>query len=558
MTVLPAELRDWANLLAALAEDTRIELGTLGRKLAFLMGPLQARPRHREGEPDGYRGMQRRGPYERLLLSEWALLDEAPDEFLRRAAASEHLFHEFDLRQPAGAMHVRAVLDAGPDQLGTPRLAQLAVLLALFRRAELAGATVAWSVAQAPHLVHCTFDRDTVAAMLHARSTQSFIMPELGGEPAAGETWIIGPAPQAAQKHCHVLQLRDEDGCVQVDLHRPGRAPIGLALPLPAPEKRRRLLQQPFDVVRPPVAIRHPENQVKWQAWRSPSQAFECRFLAGTQQFAGFSKSGDVVVWSLAKAAHGKVGKSRLLWQAGEGCHLVAVGYTSQQLLLITRTLTDRTGQVRTPIGLLTAPEPIATGFGHAFRHGEWLYLLAADGKVWRGRQGDPTVTLLDAGVTAFDGEYAIRKGSEGVSVERWTGDQRNGILWWFGAQSPRLSGNVVSSRNAEMGQFAAAALGHGGIQIATEAPDPVGLTWELVGATCHSAHHNAQWRWLCWQPGTGSFMEVPTGRSFRLPRVPVRPSLNGDLLGFVSEEVTIEVWNWQTVQPLLLCHGVA
>ncbi len=35
--------------------------------------------------PDGYSGVGKKGNYERLLLSEWALLEVAPEEFVRRA-----------------------------------------------------------------------------------------------------------------------------------------------------------------------------------------------------------------------------------------------------------------------------------------------------------------------------------------------------------------------------------------------------------------------------------------------------------------------------------------
>ena len=51
-------------------------------------------------EPDGYAQLSRRGPFDRLLLTQWALLDVVPEELLRRAASNELLFHELARKEP--------------------------------------------------------------------------------------------------------------------------------------------------------------------------------------------------------------------------------------------------------------------------------------------------------------------------------------------------------------------------------------------------------------------------------------------------------------------------
>jgi hypothetical protein len=150
-----------------------VSLGGWARRIAAALGPLPGR-RGGEGEPDGVSGLARRGPYERLLLSEWLLAEELPDEFVRRAAAGEHLFVERGRRTHAAARRSVALLDAGPDQLGAPRLAQLATLVVLAARAEAAGVEFTWGVAQDPaHGLTPGFTADLARRLLEARSLEA-------------------------------------------------------------------------------------------------------------------------------------------------------------------------------------------------------------------------------------------------------------------------------------------------------------------------------------------------------------------------------------------------
>ena len=87
MTRAHGTLRAWAPLLDELVPETAGTLGPWLPRLAALIGPVQHRASEADGEPDGYSGFPRRGPPERLVMSEWALREVAPDEFLRRAAA---------------------------------------------------------------------------------------------------------------------------------------------------------------------------------------------------------------------------------------------------------------------------------------------------------------------------------------------------------------------------------------------------------------------------------------------------------------------------------------
>jgi len=140
MIELPAALAPWAAQLSSLPEELALALAPWVGRLALAVGPLSAVQSQRTGEPDGYSGLSRRGSYERLVIGEWGVADLFPDEFLRRAAAGEHLFLDLARREPRGALKSVAIVSAGPAQLGSPRLVHLAALIVLARRAAAAGA----------------------------------------------------------------------------------------------------------------------------------------------------------------------------------------------------------------------------------------------------------------------------------------------------------------------------------------------------------------------------------------------------------------------------------
>lgn len=135
---LPAALARWSDQLAALDHGSAISLGPMLHRLDELVG------RHStvlspDGEPDGFDGIARRGTPDRLLISEWLLAEELPDEFVRRAVAGE-LLHLAPARQhDGGTGRTVLLLDCGPDLHGAPRLLQLALALVLHRRAAASG-----------------------------------------------------------------------------------------------------------------------------------------------------------------------------------------------------------------------------------------------------------------------------------------------------------------------------------------------------------------------------------------------------------------------------------
>ena len=149
---LPRTLAPWAAQLRIFPPEVALALGPLVRRLAVAIGPFAGNTANEGVEPDGFDGLSRRGPYDRLILSELAVLDEFPDEFMRRAVMGEHHFHRVALQTPVRSRVSAVLFDAGPNQLGSLRIAHIAALIAFARRAAVASAEFRWGVLQRPDL----------------------------------------------------------------------------------------------------------------------------------------------------------------------------------------------------------------------------------------------------------------------------------------------------------------------------------------------------------------------------------------------------------------------
>ncbi len=262
MSSLPPALRPWAMQLSIFPEDLALSLGPHVARLAAAIGALRPRGEAEGGEPQGYDGLTRRGPYERLLLSEWLHALESPDEFIRRAAFGEHAFLKPAFKQPQGSRRTVALLDAGPDQLGSPRIAHLALLVVLQRRAEAAGAEFSWGVLQSPP------DRGPFASVTSA-AVQSWLAARtvapvtgehvarwrealaLGSAPE--DCWLVGSSrlsriPEAAGLSRVEVeeQVSPSVRALSVSVRRVARLPSSVALELPPPDECIRLLRDPF------------------------------------------------------------------------------------------------------------------------------------------------------------------------------------------------------------------------------------------------------------------------------------------------------------------------
>jgi hypothetical protein len=243
---LPPLLQPWIEELTQLPDEVADAVGAWLPRLSLLVGPLRGAPTLGDGEPDGFDGLSRRGSWERLLTSEWAIADAAPLEFLRRAAQREQLFLKPRRLEPAGSRRSVLLLDAGPMQLGGPRLAQLAALVVFARRAAAAGAEFGWGVLQGGPQPLKVLDEDSLAALAIRRTLAEVSADELAAWRVeledVDDLWIARSALDAyALDGARVLALDEvaepDRRFVRV------RASIELELPLPDADAGAQLLR---------------------------------------------------------------------------------------------------------------------------------------------------------------------------------------------------------------------------------------------------------------------------------------------------------------------------
>lgn len=263
MRRLPDSLDRWAEPLSGLGHDLGTLLLPWVRRIDGALGPPGRGRADESGDPDGYDGVASRGPYHRLLASQWLLADLHPDEFLRRAAMGEHLFYRLARQTPQVDEAVVALLDAGPDQLGAPRLAQLAALVVLARRAQDRRVRLLWGHLQDPEpSLHDGLGRPQVERLLSGRTPRRVRAADgerwrawLDEQGLGGDLWLLG-APRLAQRPTTrgFAQLGfdtprfAETDRVEVTTREAGSSlwHRGPHLPLPDPGQATRLLRDPF------------------------------------------------------------------------------------------------------------------------------------------------------------------------------------------------------------------------------------------------------------------------------------------------------------------------
>lgn len=253
MRTLPRELQPWEPYLAFLDPILVPALGRLADEVLRALRNVGTEQPH-EGEPSGWSGLDRRGPLERLLLTDWALSELAPDEFLRRTTQGELLFWQRErATSPLGGT-CRLLLDCGPLQVGACRVVQLALLVVLARRAQEAGRRFAWCVGQDVARQHEGLSGNSIRSFLQARScspvSDDAVRSFCERAEEKDELWLAG-SPEFLQRHqgrpfmLALEQLSPES--VRLTLQR--RAQI---LTMPSRECVR-LLRDPFRQAQSPV-----------------------------------------------------------------------------------------------------------------------------------------------------------------------------------------------------------------------------------------------------------------------------------------------------------------
>ena len=257
---LPRALAPWNAYLDLFPRELALALGPLVQRLDLMIGAMQISSRRNTGEPDGFDGIAHRGTYERLLLSEWLLAEEVPEEFSRRAVMGEHAFLQLAHREPAGMRSSIALFDGGANQWGSPRIAHLAALIVLARRASATGAHFSWGIVQAPeNKLFTEVTSASVTQLLKAHSSREAAEPDLTswrerfGAGTSDDFWVIGGHTIAGWKNLNGVSLLQIEDVYKPEVRQLiARIPIGarkrndVILELPKDEVCAQLLRDPF------------------------------------------------------------------------------------------------------------------------------------------------------------------------------------------------------------------------------------------------------------------------------------------------------------------------
>jgi hypothetical protein len=265
MTALPRALAPWAAELSVFPADVAMAIGQLAVRLSVALGPTSADASSGGGEPDGFDGVSRRGAFAHLLPSEWALADAFPDEFLRRASARELTFLQIRRRVPAAGRVAYALFDAGPAQLGGPRIVQLATLVVLSQRARASRVRFRWGIVHRPEdgwtddVAPATVGRLIKARTATVPRTEDLRQwaIEMGRDGGRGDLWLVGSSRLAALApglRPAVVAIEDplEPGerALDVTCTRFAQPQARVTLHLPDPAMSMRLLRDPFEIAR--------------------------------------------------------------------------------------------------------------------------------------------------------------------------------------------------------------------------------------------------------------------------------------------------------------------
>jgi hypothetical protein len=444
MSALPEALRPWAAQLSVFPEDLALSVGAHVARLAAAIGSMRARNEVVGGEPHGYDGLTRRGSPERLLISEWLMALEVPDEFVRRAAFGEQAYLQPAFRQPQGGRRTVALLDAGPDQFGSPRIAHLAVLVVLARRAEAAGAGFAWVVLQSsPQTVpFSSVDAGAVGRWLKAVNAAPVTDAQLaawreslewGSSP--DDVWLVGgPRLSRLQGSERLSRVVVDEVVVpgtrqlSVEVRPASRPSRQVVLELPPEPQCVRLVRDPFEAATAAPVV---------DASASPVRAL--RFSADGQRLLLAHEDGSVAAQALPQSPRATTPKPRRFFPVRDEA-LAAVGWRRDGGLIAV-TLRERTlrvyGSLKGYRGGRAVVFPIPEGVEapRLRRRAEQSPLLAMSQK----HNGREIVLLLDAEGRLYrlDGsepkERAVLPVAQGVTALA----ERKGALYYVCHHAP-------------------------------------------------------------------------------------------------------------------------
>ncbi len=335
---LPAALSPWRAQLAILPRELAVSMGPLLQRLSVLVGSFPAHRQGDQGDPNGLDGISRRGRYERLMLSQWALAQEAPDEFVRRAAQQELQFLALARQRPDGRRRSVVLFDAGPAQMGAPRIFQVAALVLLAARAQAAGATFGFGLLQHPEVG--LLGEVTAAAVRQLLAARGAGVPEeahllawervLGPPKALDDVWLVGDAvvpaawkPAPARLWANdVLEL--EGRALAVTALR-GGVKRNARVELPNEELCVRLVRDPFQVATAPRRVVSAEHAPT----SNPVFSFHGQWMFTR------GRPGQVVAWPVPNSPRAVQGQPRVLTVPYPNANVVAVGMRGRGVVVL-------------------------------------------------------------------------------------------------------------------------------------------------------------------------------------------------------------------------------
>lgn len=359
---LPPSLAPWAGYLRIFPDEVSLALGPILQRVSMLIGSPQPRHNELEGDPDGFDGLNRRGTYERLLLSEWMLADELEDEFMRRAVMGEHLFLNRAHSSPVGTRASLALFDAGPSQIGSPRIAHIAALIVLANRADSAGSSFSWGVLQQSETpAYREVNAATIMTLLEARSHSEVSdtavaawEKQLATWSGLDDVWLIG-----GQRLSRIKTEKRSSKLYVEDILEPGKRELKLScnsasglssevtLELPPNNVSTRLLRDPFAATVPEI------QKIGISTYTGSSLLFD---MTGTKLFTRTAKWG-VTAFNVPNSPRAGAGSPRSYhtraWRS-----VCAVGRIGRAIALISpnegfaNLEYCRQGQVKLPPGL--------------------------------------------------------------------------------------------------------------------------------------------------------------------------------------------------------------
>ena len=439
MTLHP-QLTPWAPWLSLFEPTLAQPVGDLLLRLAPMLGPLTRVSARQQVEPGGVGDIVQRGSYERLLLTEWAYADVAPEEFIRRAANNELLFTGPEPATSQQPLRSVALFDAGPLQLGEARLVHIAMFILLARRAQLAGAQFVWGWLHKPGELHDTSGEAAIGTLLGGRTLQAAdeAMRDAWSQ-ALGvqqdDCWLIGAhasicPPQARHRVSIERMLLEES--LEVTLQQKG-ARREVKLNLPAQDTGTRVLRHPFE---------RKATKTSTQGSRlKPSLKYPPRFSSHASWLAVTMTDGRTTLYRVPQRPGARPGKERVLNKA-KGEILAASVYKSAQ-----GTLTREQGQLvfrgfpgpmfNRKADSIAPPEAkqfLALGgdrlldaFHFSAERGnrEWIYVLDYGGRLvcWRRTAGKEVETRFEVICENVVGAWQFGKMLRYAYVDRTTWD---------------------------------------------------------------------------------------------------------------------------------------